>query len=137
MPRINDISPGELLPETEYITDTKQQFMYNAALWNAHRIHFDYPYATEVEGYPGLVIAGPLMGEWLTQSVNDWLGDDGSILSFEFSNRRAAYVGDVLRSGGKVVSTDPDTGTATLELFVSNEAGDVVTPGKVVVFFGN
>jgi 3-methylfumaryl-CoA hydratase len=43
--------------------------MYNAALWNGHRIHFDEPYAREVEGYPGLVVHGPLtavMLAWLT-----------------------------------------------------------------------
>ncbi len=129
------MQPGDLLPEIEHVTDTKQQFMYNAALWNAHRIHFDFPYATEVEGYPGLVIAGPLMGEWLTQCVNDWLGEDGRLISFEYSNRRAAYVGDVLRSSGKVVSIEPETGTAVLELQVSNEAGEVITPGTVVVRF--
>ena len=123
------------MPEIEHVTDTKQQFLYNAALWNAHRIHFDFPYATEVEGYPGLVIAGPLMGEWLTQCVNDWLGEDGRLISFEYSNRRAAYVGDVLRSSGKVVSIEPETGTAVLELQVSNEAGEVITPGTVVVRF--
>ena len=109
--------------------------MYNAALWNAHRIHFDYAYATEVEGYSGLVIAGPLLGEWLGQRVNDWLGDDGRMVSFEYSNRRAAYVGDVLHSSGKVISTDPNTGTVVLELQISNEAGEAVCPGTVVVRF--
>ena len=77
------------------------------------------------------------MGEWLGQVVNDWLGDDGRIVSFEFSNRRAAYVGELLRSGGKVVSTEPDEGTAVVELFVSNEAGDILTPGQAVVRFNN
>jgi len=137
MSRLNDIRPGDQLPDREHVTDIKQQFMYNAALWNAHRIHFDYAYATEVEGYPGLVIAGPLLGEWLGQRVNDWLGEDGRMVSFEYSNRRAAYVGDVLHSSGKVVSTDPDTGTVVLELQVSNEAGEAVTPGTAVVRFGD
>ena len=135
MSRIKQTQPGDLLPPTDHVTDTKQQFMYNAALWNAHRIHFDLPYATEVEGYPGLVIAGPLMGEWLTQCVHDWLGDDGAIVSFEFSNRRAAYVGDVLRSEGTIASTQPDAGTAALELQVVNEAGEAVTLGSAVVRF--
>ncbi len=137
MSRIKHIRPGDLLPGADHPTDTRQQFMYNAALWNAHRIHFDLPYATEVEGYPGLVIAGPLMGEWLAQCVNDWLGDDGQLVSFEFSNRRAAYVGDVLHSGGKVVSTEPDKGTAAIELQVSNEAGEAITLGAAVVRFGD
>ena len=137
MSRIKQTQPGDLLPPTDHVTDTKQQFMYNAALWNAHRIHFDLPYATEVEGYPGLVIAGPLMGEWLTQCVHDWLGGDGSIISFEFSNRRAAYVGDVLHSKGKVVSTQPAAGTASLELQVVNAEGEAVTLGAAVVSFSD
>lgn len=35
-------------------------FRYSALTFNSHRIHYDYPYATEVEGYPGLVTHGPL-----------------------------------------------------------------------------
>ncbi len=135
--RITDLRPGDPLPEMEHITDITQQFMYNAALWNAHRIHFDHAYATEVEGYPGLVIAGPLMGDWLTQCINDWLGDDGQLESFEYSNRRAAYVGDVLHSGGRIISIDEETGTVELELQVTNEAGEIVTPGAAVVRFAD
>lgn len=133
----NDIRPGDALPGAKHVTDIKQQFMYNAALWNAHRIHFDYKYATEVEKYSGLVIAGPLLGEWLTQNVFDWLGDDWSLGSFEYSNRRAAYVGDVLHFTGKVVSSDAETGTIVLELLISNEAGEVVTPGTAVMRFND
>ena len=59
MSRIKNINVGDALPERAFKPDTAQLFLYDAALWNAHRIHFDYPYATEVEGYPGLVIAGP------------------------------------------------------------------------------
>jgi len=35
-------------------------FRYSALTFNAHRIHYDRRYATEVEGYPGLVVHGPL-----------------------------------------------------------------------------
>ena len=35
-------------------------FRYSALTFNSHRIHYDYPYVTEVEGYPGLVTHGPL-----------------------------------------------------------------------------
>ena len=35
-------------------------FRFSALTGNAHRIHYDHPYATEVEGYPGLVVHGPL-----------------------------------------------------------------------------
>ena len=129
------IRPGTALPVRQFKCNNVQQFLYNAVLWNAHRIHFDYPYATEVEGYPGLVVAGPLMGDWLTQCVLEWMGEQGSLLSFEYSNRKAAFTGEVLRSGGKVVSSDPETGKVNLDLHVMNEADEVITPGKAVVRF--
>ena len=135
MSRISSIKPGDLLPERQFKPDNVQLFLYNSALWNAHRIHYDHPYATEVEGYPGLVIAGPLLGDWLTQSVIEWLGDDGKLTSFEYSNRQASYIGEVLRCGGKVVSSDPESGTVELEIYIKNEADEVITPGMAVVRF--
>jgi len=109
-------NPEDLLPERQHNCDNVQLFFYNAALWNAHRIHYDLPYATEVEGYPGLVVAGPLMGDWLTQTVLEWLDGEGELISFEYSNRVAAYTGDELKSGGKVLSSNPETGEADVVL---------------------
>ncbi len=129
------ITAGDPLPEREFKPDNVQLFFYNAALWNAHRIHFDYPYATEAEGYPGLVIAGPLMGDWLAQCVIEWLGDDGRLVSIEYSNRKAAFIGEVLRTGGRVLSIEPETDTVQLELFVKNAADEVITPGAATVTF--
>jgi len=135
MARIKTIIPGDQLPEREFEPDNVQLFLYNSALWNAHRIHFDHPYATEVEGYPGLVIAGPLLGDWLTQSVIEWLGDDGRLASIEYSNRKASYIGETLRSGGTVLSSEQDTGAVELEMYIKNEADEVITPGVAVVRF--
>lgn len=135
MSRTAQIHPGDGLPEREFKVDNVQLFFYNAALWNAHRIHFDHPYATGVEGYPGLVIAGPLMGDWLGQCVLEWLDGEGELESLEYRNRKAAYVGETLYSGGTVRATDPDEGTVTLELFVKNESGEVILPGGAVVRF--
>jgi 3-methylfumaryl-CoA hydratase len=135
MPRIKSIKPGDLLPERQFEPDNVQLFLYNSALWNAHRIHYDYTYATEVEGYPGLVIAGPLLGDWLTQSVIEWLGDDGKLASIEYSNRKASYIGEVLRSGGEIVSIEQDTGTVELDMYMKNEADEVITPGVAIVRF--
>ncbi|MEX0426327.1 MaoC family dehydratase N-terminal domain-containing protein [Nocardioides sp. DS6] len=42
-------------------TDPSLLMRFSAATANAHRIHYDHPYATQVEGYPGLVVHGPLM----------------------------------------------------------------------------
>lgn len=133
--RIDDIKPGEILPVREFKPDNVQLFLYNAALWNAHRIHFDYPYATEVEGYPGLVIAGPLMGDWLTQVILDWAGEEGLLASFSYTNRKYACIGEVLHSDGRVVSVDIKTGEVEVGISILNQAGDILTPGTAVVRF--
>ncbi len=125
------ISVGMELPERTHKPDNVELFLYNAALWNAHRIHFDLPYATEVEGYPGLVIAGPQMGDWMAQVVDSWLDDDGEILQIAYSNRQAAYIGETLTAGGQVVEVNGRE--VSLELHIKNENGDVITPGSARV----
>jgi len=44
-------------------------FRYSALTFNAHRIHYDLPYCSEVEHYPGLVVHGPLQATWLMQAA--------------------------------------------------------------------
>ncbi|MEL0008192.1 MAG: hypothetical protein VW686_12690, partial [Luminiphilus sp.] len=92
---------------------------------------FDMPYATEVEGYPGLVVAGPLMGDWLHQVVDEWLGDAGMITGIAYSNRIAAYVGETVTAGGTITAYNEDTGEVTLEVFVKNARDEVLTPGVI------
>lgn len=45
----------------DFATDPTLLMRFSAATANAHRIHYDWPYATRVEGYPGLVVHGPLI----------------------------------------------------------------------------
>jgi len=130
---IKTTQAGDALPERQLLCTTVQLFLYNAALWNAHRIHFDAPYATDVEGYPGLVVAGPLLGDWMSQCVLEWMGEAGQLVSFEFSIRRAVYVGAPLVSGGNVLSVDPDAGLITLDLHIQNADREIIAPGRAVI----
>ena len=130
-PTIGSINVGDELPIRAHTCDEVQLFLYNAVLFNAHRIHYDLPYATEVEGYPGLVIAGPQIGDWMVQCVDNWVGDAGMVAHIEYSNRLASYLGETLTTGGTVTAVDTQAHTVTLEMFVKNEAGEVVTPGVV------
>ena len=133
--RIAGLQAGEALPTREHTPDNVQLMLYNAALWNGHRIHFDEPYAKEVEGYPGLVIAGPMLGDWLHQCLEEWVGDDGAIATIDYSNRVASYIGETLTAGGEVVSIDPDAREATVDVWIRNASGEVITPGQAVVRF--
>ena len=126
-----EVRVGDVLPERTHTPDNVQLMLYNAALWNGHRIHYDEPYAKEVEGYPGLVIAGPLLGDWLHQCVEEWLGEDGVITGISYSNRAATYVGEALLAGGTVTAVDADSGEVSIEMHVRNEADENTTPGVV------
>jgi 3-methylfumaryl-CoA hydratase len=42
-------------------------FRYSALTFNGHRIHYDRSYTTEVEGYPGLIVHGPLIATMLME----------------------------------------------------------------------
>lgn len=135
--RFAGLRVAEELPNREYNPDNVQLMLYNASLWNGHRIHFDEPYAKNVEGYPGLVIAGPMLGDWLHQCVEEWLGDDGHIFSIDYSNRAATYIGDVLTAGGEIAALLPEAREVGIDVYIKNQSGDVVTPGKVVVRFSD
>ena len=50
--------------------DPVQLFRYSALTFNGYRIHYDRTYATEVEGYPGLIVHGPLIASLLTDLVS-------------------------------------------------------------------
>lgn len=64
--------PVELPPVTDAITrtvipDPRLLFRFSALTFNAHRIHYDRPYAQQEEGYPGLVVHGPLVAVLLME----------------------------------------------------------------------
>lgn len=65
--------PWAPLPEgtwsREIAPDPRLLFRFSALTFNAHRIHYDRPYARDVEGYPGLVVHGPLTAALLAQLV--------------------------------------------------------------------
>ena len=134
---IQTIEVGDPLPEREHTATNVSLFLYNAAVWNGHRIHYDEGYATEVEGHPGIVIDGPLQGDWLSQVALNWLGGSGVLSRFSYSNRRAAYLGETLSSGGQITAIDLDTGMVELALTIRNASGDVITPGTATVVFNS
>ena len=49
----------------EIVPDPVLLFRYSALTFNGHRIHYDRSYVTEVEGYPGLIVHGPLIATLL------------------------------------------------------------------------
>jgi len=58
-------APASAAWERTIVPDDVLLFRYSALTFNSHRIHYDRRYATTVEGYPGLVVHGPLLATLL------------------------------------------------------------------------
>tara|TARA_B100000686_G_scaffold333072_1_gene398573 strand:+ start:374 stop:1207 length:834 start_codon:yes stop_codon:yes gene_type:complete len=80
-------TPGEW-EETIY-TNSIQLFRYSALTFNGHRIHYDRTYATELEGYPGLVIQGPLLATMLSLFAERHTGR--KLSKFSFRGKRPVF----------------------------------------------
>ena len=75
-------------------------FRYSALSFNTHRIHYDYPYATQTEGYPALVVHSPLMATLLVDLCRRQLGDQ-PLAAFSFRAVAPAFAGDALHLIGR------------------------------------
>lgn len=51
------------------VPDPVLLFRYSALTFNSHRIHYDQPYTTQEEGYPGLIVHGPLVATLLVEEL--------------------------------------------------------------------
>jgi hydroxyacyl-ACP dehydratase HTD2-like protein with hotdog domain len=136
-PAVSEIMVGDVLPQRHHTPTNVSLFLYNAAVWNPHRIHYDAAYATEGEGHAGIVIDGPLQGDWITQTVLNWLGPDGDLVRFSYQNRLATHLGETLVSGGTVMAVDVAARLVRLDLFVANDAGTLTTPGTATVLLAS
>jgi 3-methylfumaryl-CoA hydratase len=64
-------APADATWRREVVPDDVLLFRYSALTFNSHRIHYDRRYVTEVEGYPGLVVHGPLIATLLVDLARD------------------------------------------------------------------
>jgi len=75
--------------------DARLLFRYSALTFNTHRIHYDAPYAQDVERYRGLVVHGPLTASLLLQLAAQELGEN-RLRSFQFRGLSPAIAGEPL-----------------------------------------
>jgi 3-methylfumaryl-CoA hydratase len=78
--------------ERAIVFDTTMLFRYSAVTFNAHRIHYDYPYASQVEGYPALLVNAGLSSLSLLELAREHLEKKPSRLAVR--NRRPIQCGE-------------------------------------------
>lgn len=92
------------------VPDEVMLFRYSALTFNGHRIHYDRRYAIDVEGYPGLIVHGPLIATLLVDVVRRELAQ-ATIETFRFRAVRPAFALNTLRLNCAV---EPDGKTVRL-----------------------
>lgn len=83
-------APTEARWARRIVPDDVLLFRYSALTFNSHRIHYDRRYVTEVEGYPGLVVHGPLLATLLADLLRRH-GIGETLSRFEFRARRPLF----------------------------------------------
>jgi hydroxyacyl-ACP dehydratase HTD2-like protein with hotdog domain len=71
--------------------DSVTLFRMSALTGNGHRIHYDQSYATGVEGYPALVVHGPLQAIWMADLLRRHTPAGLRLGRFAFRGRRPAF----------------------------------------------
>ncbi len=117
-------APTDATWSKKIMADPVLLFRYSALTFNGHRIHYDQPYVTGTEGYPGLVVHGPLMG--MLQLELARRSNAGKVpASFEFRALSPVFAGAPLTVGARR-ETD---GSATT--WIANDKGGLAQQGKV------
>ncbi|MBS67715.1 MAG: transposase [Pseudomonas sp.] len=78
-------------------------FRYSAVTFNGHRIHYDWPYVTEGEGYPGLVVHGPLIAT-LNLRAFCRANPDARLRRFAYRGLRPLIAPQPFEVGGRIVA---------------------------------
>jgi 3-methylfumaryl-CoA hydratase len=97
-----------------------QMFRYSALTFNGHRIHYDRDYAREVEGYPGLVVHGPLIATLLLEFLQAQVAPGRRVERFEFRAMRPTF--DIAPFA---LHASPPAADGSVSLWSTNNVGAV------------
>ena len=115
---------GEAPWQREVRADSVLLFRYSALTFNGHRIHYDLPYVRDVEGYPGLIVHGPLLATlMLGLAVSESSGR--AIRRFAFRGKRPVFADQAFTLCGKPEADDRKVG-----LWIADQDGFLTMQGE-------
>ncbi|MBT9596596.1 MAG: MaoC family dehydratase N-terminal domain-containing protein [Vitreoscilla sp.] len=118
-----DVEPAPVAAATgaawqrEVVPDDVLLFRYSALTFNGHRIHYDRKYVTEVEGYPGLIVHGPLIATLLMDLLRRH-APEAEVASFRFKAVRPTFDLNAFRLNGQ-----PQADGKTVKLWAQDHDG--------------
>ncbi|WP_198173336.1 FAS1-like dehydratase domain-containing protein [Cupriavidus sp. USMAA2-4] len=114
---IPQAAPSDAAWRRRIVPDDVLLFRYSALTFNGHRIHYDRRYVTEVEGYPGLIVHGPLIATLLLDLLRREL-PQADVASFRFRAVRPTFDLHPFHVNGQ-----PQADGKTIHLWASDHEG--------------
>lgn len=109
--------------------DAVMLFRYSAATVNGHRIHYDCDYCRDVEGYPSLVVHGPLIATLLLGYVENTLARGRFVRSFAFRAKRPTFdLGPF-----HLHAATPSADGKAMDVWSTNNVGEVGLDAQVML----
>lgn len=108
--------------------DPVMLFRYSAATFNGHRIHYDREYAKSVEGYPGLVVHGPLIASQLLSFIETTVAPGAFLERFSFRAKRPTF--DI---SPFALHADKPDGQGEFAIWSTNNVGEVAVEASAKV----
>jgi len=124
-PRDAGRAPESAAWRREVTPDPVLLFRYSALTFNGHRIHYDRPFATETEGYPGLVVHGPLLATLMVDLARRERPSH-RVARFAFQALRPLFDGTPL-----VVAGAPEAGGRAARVWVADDRGNLAAEGRI------
>lgn len=118
--RFADVAVGEVLPTLAKTVTREDVKAYADASGDQNPLHQDDGSARAV-GFPGIIAHGMFTMAHLTSCLVAWLGDASALRRLRVQFRAPVFMGETIVAGGTVRALDPQTRTATLNLWVTLE----------------
>lgn len=116
------IAPQDEQFRRAWTADAPLLFRYSALTYNGHRIHYDLDYCRRIEGYPGLVVHGPLLATLLLELLRE-RGPDRRISAFEFKAVSPIFDTDAFETCGALLRDGQEVYGARLWVRSAGDAG--------------
>lgn len=120
-------APAGAAWERRWVPDDVLLFRYSALTFNGHRIHYDRRYVTQTEGYPGLVVHGPLIATLLLDLLRHE-GPDAEVAEYRFRAVRPLF-----DTAPFLVCGAPEADGRTVRLWARNDDGALAMDATAVL----
>ena len=117
-------APGAPVWRHEVMPDEAMLFRYSALIFNAHRIHYDLDYCRKEEGYPGLIVHGPLQTTLLLDLSRRNTGKPVKKLDYR-------AVSPVFHNEKLTVGGIPSADGQSAQLWTAGPSGNIAMTGTV------